>query len=370
MVFTWNKTSSDLLEESSCDEEVHSPYSHGFEKIYAIETLDISTVRPLAQSAPPPVKSAATSRATRRPSYYLDFGSCWSWELLPLPLYAPLQVLGLTAPCARMLEGAHKRRVGDLFDLKTETVVTVPGLGQGHLDEIARKVTDYLRGYDLSGQIFHLKSLLASLLSDVEIKGVHLLASRYGLEALFPLPPSERGSFLRLTEGEKGKLLLAAKEAALAERKVAFVKEVFANLGAVIFAPWMRRREGLMRLWELEELLQAVCDEPSLSAPTLALLGELYGKPILSQALCQPARGIFAADLHLAALYARVVATAKSFFYSDGVHYPVRTLVRYICQEHSQKWQYLAPEFVARALRLCPELICFKSKDEIFVRLY
>ncbi len=372
MVFIWNKSSSDLLEEIAAptDEDFLSDslYSHGFEKIYAIETLDMSTVRPLAQSAPP-IKATATASTSPRPCYYLDFGKSWPWELLVLPLYEPLHVLGLTAPCARMLEGANKKKIGDLFDLTAHRVVPIPGLGQGHIDEIHRKVTAYLQDYDLSGQTFHLKSLLSCFLSDLERKGVHLLSARYGLEALFPLPPSERGSFLRLTDMEKNKLLLATKEAALSDQKVAFAKEVFSNLGSVVFAPWMHHRDGLARLWELEELLQTVCDDPSLASSSLALLGELYGSPILSQALWQPAPGLFANDPHLLAAYTRIVTTAKSFFYNDSLHYPLEQLVLYICQEHSRRWEELSSALVTRTLRLCPEFLCFKADGKLSIRL-
>jgi hypothetical protein len=125
-----SKVPSSFLKKESLPSS-HS-YSHGFEKIYALETVDVATVRLLDRGQKTAPQSILPEKDSLQLSQVdLDFGFLWRNWITPCFLSEPLQVLELSKQAESVLVAQGYCVLKDLLVGVEGTLSAVKGLGQG-----------------------------------------------------------------------------------------------------------------------------------------------------------------------------------------------------------------------------------------------
>lgn len=123
-------------------------YSHGLEKIYALENVDIRSIRKIGTSTAPakpqPKKNSRNYSHSRFEQLELPFDFPFKKTMDLLVYREPLQVIGFSKRIESWLLGLGKRVVGDLLESDRQSIIRLKGIGQGHLDEINEKLQSYL----------------------------------------------------------------------------------------------------------------------------------------------------------------------------------------------------------------------------------
>jgi len=345
---------TDTGDDSATENDV---YSHGMEKIYALEKVDLTTVRRLSVSPKEKKPEEATPKRLdplwdEPEQLELDLGPPFRGWMESFALDEPVQVLELSSPAEKCLLNIEKRFLRDLAHGQLEALAKNPGMGQGHIDEVGEKLVRYLGGQDVRRcRILDFTQWLRSLTAGCELKGVRLVADQFGLGGLYPLSMRESVELRRLTEDKN-----ARKEVDLAltqevtrlrfDRKRREILEVFVK-------PWIRRRQGIATAAEVEERVLRISTDPKQTQAVLQWLAELYGKGecLFTEGLIRVEPDLFAADRWAADLAQELIQQIQSYFYAEHCCYSLPELVQFIERERAPSWTSVPTPFVEKVIR-------------------
>ncbi|MCE5317617.1 MAG: hypothetical protein LLG04_09725 [Parachlamydia sp.] len=321
-------------------------YSHGLESIYAIETVDLRSVRRFSrrdekvQSIPKVLSLAPAAH----PQFQFDFGPGFTDWMEPFLLEEPVQVLGLSRHAEKLLLDQKRLKLRDLSQM-------VAAIGQGHRDEINQKLAEYIHGKERerSYQI-DFGSWMRSLCPCEQRKQCHLLLESFGLEELLPLSSGENTEVRRLPPEHR---LQWCREG-LAFLKSAEIKgsilKTLRRITAAFVRPWICGRKGLATEDEVMERLEKRSLDARHVEPFLRLLREV-GSP-LTACLSEVDQGVYAADDWQADAFRQIVACAFSYFRGKGQAFLLSHLVSLVEREKALFWQGYSDGFVEKTLRL------------------
>lgn len=344
-----------------------NPYSHGFESIYHIETLDIATLRPMAQGAcldiapdlfvEPDIASVEPNQAL----FEVDFQERVSSFLF----YEPIDILGLSHQLYKWLKDNFKSTLGDIA-AEGGSLKELEKLSHGHRDELSRKLSAYLKGRSLRATSrIDIRAWIRSLtLFQGDKKRAYASLEPFGLAEALLLSPLEKAEMRRLSAAQLAELrsafsLLALQRQELFQQRLEEIKTVF------VF-PWMKRHDGVAANWQIFEHLEGFC----LEAKELALLfgwaETLFGRVSWGVEVDQ---GIWAIDKQAAESYKAIVQIALSYFYQPMVYYLFNELVLLIQREAARLWLAYEPVFIETVLDLCPQFRFGRCQEKTAIYL-
>jgi hypothetical protein len=343
------------------DRLIYTPphaYSHGLEAIYALENVDIRSIRkleeqPLSSSVNKPkgiLKKTKTSCEQLEFNFGKGFRSCMPSFLLREPIH----VLGLSQRAEQCLISHGRLRLGDLVEGEEMGLRLLKGMGQGHLDEIFQKLNAYLGGQALERcETIDFAAWLRSLISPTDRKKIHVLLQRYALSDLISLTPGDSVEVSRLDkerrrqwESEAISLFRIAEKEASIRADCQLIVEVFLHR-------WIAQRLGIAREAEMWERIKRVSEEPICADAVLRFFQEVYyqGVFLFQEGLIGVEQGIYCLDTTVAANYQEVIQCARSYFYRPAIRYPLFQLICFIERELATQWIGMPEGFIEKVLR-------------------
>lgn len=349
-------------------------YSHGLEKIYALENVDIRSIRKIgSSSSPTKIQSKKVSRKNTSPSLEqpeFSFGLPFQRKIEPFIFREPLQVIGFSKRVESWLLGLGKRFIGDLLDSNRESIIDFKGIGQGHLDEINEKLQCYLDEHLIedASQKFNIVSWLKTLVGDLEAKKCTVLMNAFQLPVLLPLTPAENAEVRKLSPENRSLWVEDALALCRLPTKIEQVKSDMQLIAHCLVKPWLQKHMGIAREEELEECLLKLSGFYPHLEQTLDFVSKAFFEdqfPLL--AFLSPAEeGLYCDSPNTAQAFHEVIETTRTYFYKDHLHYPLHSLIEWINRELATKWQGFSDDFIERSLRLSS---CFRVRKGPFEQL-
>jgi hypothetical protein len=280
-----------------------------------------------------------------------DFGASFRTWVTPFFLREPIHVLGLTKFAEKALTDNGKKLLSDLVGTDLRALIFLKGMGQGHVQEIQEKLHAALAGKDPSKAFqIDFAAWLRALFAEAPTKKIYVLLEAYQLQELVPITAAESVEIRRLSEEQRREW----KENALATVNKDLFQDDLKNIVEAFLKPWMNKRLGLVREWELYERLEQVSDDPEKSPRVLKLLEESLGQRLFLfiPFLESPEGGLLCAERWQLQAYKRVQRCACTYFYAPQVRYTLSHLVDLIERELLRTWEGYPSGFVEKVLRL------------------
>lgn len=363
------KVNEDVIRQ--LESSYKTAYTHGFEAIYSLENVDITTVRRIGQgsAAESPASYSLPTEAIEKKKVLLqtelDLGKPYRGWMPSWQLQEPIQVLKLSSQSEKALLEAGKRTIQDLRSLNEAELPFLKGMGQGHIDEMKQKLSYYLHGRDLDKcRILDATSLLRCLFSAEERLRVFAYLEPFGLSEEFPLTPSEAMTWRWLSEDKRHELASPLCEGLRKETQKSFVEQALGEVAEVFVKPWIRRRLGLATEAEIWERLERLSSRPAVTVKTFTLIAHTYSLSLslpLASYLIEVEKGLFCADSHTALEYREMRDCIDSYFYAPSIEYEVSDLVQRISKELARGWRYFPDVFITKVLRLSSRYRCYNG---------
>lgn len=352
----------------SFEEIYKTSYSHGLEAIYAIENIDLRSIRPISQPFCPPLdlpqKKLKHIPIVKQEQLEFDFGDSFRNWIESFLLREPIQVLGLSRQAEKGLLSNEKKYIRDLVESDIRSFIFFKGMGQGHIDEIKQKLSHFLNGrLHHQTQVVDITSWIRSLLTNVDRKKAHVCLQLHQLESLVPLSLSETIEVNRLPIEKRHEW---ANDAIKTLQQETIYQSVHADMKKIIdvfIKPWVRSRLGLANRLELCERLERISDDSSITIPVLNFLTHVFFEDQfpLNQFLIRVEGDLYCADESLARSYLLTIETVQSYFYKSQICYTLSQLVRLVAQEMARGWQGFDDGFLEKAIRQSPRFYVRKQ---------
>ncbi len=247
-------------------------YTHGLEKIYSLETVDIKTVRP--------VKSAE-KKQPKKPLFLnpipkqLDI-DCWNKDH---PLFAPVKQLRLPSSFIQLLEERELFLIADAIE-KLHTFAETERLQLKTAIDRYMEAIPFIAGYGIQ-----LRTWL-NISSD---------------------------SLTAIDNIEKEKYFAGLKKAC-----------------HIFFSPWIKSRGGFVKRYELTNYMRNLTQEKDLDQ-ILEKLHRQFG--LWEHVLITLEDDLFCVDREAEKKFHAVMKIVKTYFYAPKLKYPLKTLIDYLVRE-------------------------------------
>lgn len=270
-----------LREESNFRgfEEVYkTSYSHGLEAIYALENVDIKSVRKMAQALPQPSKEPPKPQVLEESAveqYEFDLGAEFRSWIRPFLLNAPIEALSLSPHIEKMLKDLNRHTLGAVLEMGME----VKGLGKSQLQELRQRLQEYIAGRPLhQTRYIDFDSWVLSLTAGVPRKKLFILLSTFDLSHLITLSSMEALEVRRLNKQKTEEWSSEAAEHLRHPEKKSLFTSALYQITEVFLKPWMRGRLGLAGRDELEERVEKVSFSPQEASKAIHFFEHLMAK--------------------------------------------------------------------------------------------
>jgi hypothetical protein len=340
---------------------LQSAYSHGLEAIYAIETIDVSSIRPLERQSPvPPSKAPKVStkkQFTAPLQLEFDFGDEYRGWIESFILREPIHALELSWHAEKCLIANGKKTVGDLAKVTKQDFVFLKGMGQGHIDEVQKKLQGYLEGKQLERcYVIDLGAWVRSLFTAMDRKKAFVGLNAYQLEQLFTVAPADSVEINRLSAEKRQEWLKEVLINLRADDKRQSITKDMGRIVDVFIKPWMRMRHDLASQQELMERFLRVSDKANRPTKAISFISSVYfdeGFPVANY-LHKADEGLYSTSVETVYQYRRLVEKASTYFYNSTVSYVFPHLVQLLARDFALTWEGFNDGFIEKALRQSP----------------
>lgn len=378
------KTSVDILKNTSKSflpqssdlksfEEIYkTSYSHGLESIYALENVDLKSVRRIETSAKTAPKKVPQKKIL--PAFEqneLDLGEEFRGWMTPFIKREPIQVLELSKQAEKFLLENGKAKLSDLLNL--QNFISLKGMGQGYLEEIQNKFHSYLeeRSLDKCDKV-DFASWLKCLLAAEERKKVFTFVQSYELTDLFVLTPIEHIEVRKLTLEKKQEWVKELYQKIAQPHQKNMVWSDMQNIFNVFVKPWIRKRGGFATQEELKERMLRISLNQDIASHVMHLLQAVYFEEddLYKRFLRQIDQDTYCCDSYAACDYKKIVSQALTYFYKPSIFYQLNKLVGMLEREFSKSWIGYKEGYIEKVLRLSPSFRTARGKHsqlEIYV---
>lgn len=254
------------------EETKNFAYTHGLEKIYSLETVDIKTVRFVKSVQKKPLKQTHFSSPIPK---QLDI-DCWNKSH---PLFTFVNTLRLPSSLLTLLDQRKIFLVADAIE---------------HLDSFAE--TERLQ----------LKTAIDRYLDTIPFIAGYRLQLRAWLNI-------SSDSSREIGNIEEEKYLTGLREAC-----------------RIFFYPWIQSRGGIVRSYELMNYMRNLTQDKE-SDQILEKLGARFG--LWERVLITLQRDLFCVDQKVEKKFHSFIKTVKTYFYAPHLKYPLHTLIGYLVRE-------------------------------------
>jgi hypothetical protein len=345
----------------SIENTFKNAYSHGLEAIYALETVDIKTVRLIQKIEPETKKSNSRLWQVENEiidnQFEFDFGEYHRTWINPLFLREPIRVLELSKHAEQCLIKNGKIFLSDLIGSEIHRHLSLKGMGQGHVDEIQNKLNVYIAGRSLKRSYYiEFVSWLLSLTADIDRKKCAVYLEEFGISNLLSLSPSEKFELRRIDQKTKKSWINEVIADLRRNDRVAKVHQDMKRITFAFVMPWLRNRFGLATENEIAERLHIMSDDPQKTTKAINFFKEVYyhSQFPLNEYLYQVDPQIFCSNENDALAYREVTQEALSYFYKSSVFYHLSQLTKLIFQDFAKAWKNYSEGFIIAVLRRSP----------------
>ena len=273
--------------------------------------------------------------------------------ILPLRLLEPISSLTLTPFAAKAVRGTGGTTIGDLVTLVFEKGTECRGMGQSHLEEIRRKIEDFVgRPPYAKEQHIDIPSLLRIALScaDPSEKAIIVTCSR--IQAIVPLSVQESKEADMALLKEKDRKFRHAIDT-IRPKTAEKICPLLEMISGCFIEPWMHQRGGIAHN---QEILQFLFERSSLSdyalfTKTVRVLEILSDKEFLfSQRLHHVDGNTWAvsAQKHKQAL--SILNDARTLIGTREENGQLKALSKAIVKCHFDGWEDLSVSAIERLL--------------------
>lgn len=356
------------IEDLSFEETHKTAYSHGLESIYALENVDIKSVRRLSSEEKPASKQQpiVIIEEDEDAQLRLDLGEEWRGKIDSFVPQEPIQVLGLAKPAEKCLIEQGKTRLKDLIDVDLRSFIFFKGMGQGHIEEIKQKLAQYLNGRSVQKcSTIDFYAWIRSLIATFERKKIYVLFDAYELSEMVTLNAAEVMEVRRLTLEKRREWIQEATTMLTADEIKSSVVRDMQSIVSILIKPWVRERGGFATAAELEERLEQISPGQLIAEKTLHLFSDLYfdGEFPLQCQLVAIDDKLFCVDSNTQSCYEEIVRRAAGYFYKPDVRYPLDQLVAFLEREMALEWRGYHEGTVKKALRLSTQFRVWKGMN-------
>jgi hypothetical protein len=364
-------------EQQSFEKTFQSSYSHGLEFIYAIENVDLKSVRRISENSPSIQQSHSPKsffyEKEELPQLELDLGDAYKTNMDSFVLEEPINVLGLSKLAEKSLFENNKNCLKDLIGTDLKEFVFFKGMGQGHIDEINLKLSKYIDGRPLKNCNFvDFGAWIRSLVSELDRKKTYVFMEHYQLADFFSLTPAESVEVRRLTLEKRSEWNESITQECRNAKKQSSVEINVRKINTIFIKPWMKQRFGLATYQEILERVEQISEVPSCVSLVSHFLSEVYFEgyfPFASD-LIKVNEGIYCADQFIADTYEMIIYKAKSYFYNSDVNYRFFHFLNLLSRDFAKHWHGFPEGFVEKALRNSPTFRVRKGNDhQLFIKL-
>lgn len=360
-------------------EVYQNAYSHGLERIYAIEDIDLKSVRVMGGNNSPAVEDDVFEyhlplfAEDFDPQLEFDLGEAYRGWMPSFVLHEPIQVLGLSKHAEKCLLDNQKTILQDVIHADLNQFVFMKGMGQGHIEEVKIRLKNYLEGKVVNkckGVDF--AAWIKTLFGSFDRRKVYVFLETFSLSELFSLTPVETVQVKQLTSQKKNEWIQEVAMLLTQENDQNRIAEQMQMVTNVFIKPWMRQRYGFATKEELFERIHRISLKSELTASALALFSELFFQfqmPLASY-LIQINDELFCSDYETEEQYHTVVSKAMTYFYKTNLFYDLTDLTSWLEREFARNWHSFPHGFIEHVLRISPEFRVRKGEHGcLLVRL-
>lgn len=341
------------------NETVRQAYSHGLEEIYAIQDVDVSTIRTIdvpSEDKPDSSKTEKVLPASVPAQISLPLDGEHQCSMASFILQEPIEVLELAPNLEAYLHGKEIRTIGALL----EEDLSARG-------DIERGLKNYIGDKALyeCDRIDYRSFLRAIIGKSPQVK-CHVALEEHSLESFYSLSAPQKIEWRRLDEKVKreihDKTWSEWRESTPYRRFSDGAKEIT----NVFVKPWMRKRQGIALAYEIRERLCRVAENPVQAKAVINCIEENFCnfQFILDRQLCHADVGLYADSLETAHCYEQLMELAMTYFYRDDLTYDFQQLIGYIMKEVVRGWDPIDERFVKKALSLSPQFRVRRGKNK------
>lgn len=331
------------------------PYTHGFESIYAFETIDPSSVRVLNSAPRRQLPAKEESYLVEHPPAQPEF-SFLKNSITPFFLKESLEILKLSTHAERFLRSMGLELVEELLTLDFTDLTLLRGLGQGNIEEIHTKCREFIRGRSCKERsVIDYLSWARSLFRGMDKRVLGVVFEQFGLSEHLPLTMTEKVEIKKLPPEKKREWVEQFKETCRLNAPP--FKEDLKKVLEAFVRPWMLGRGGLASGDELRELAWRLGENEQEAVSVLQLFSELFcgGKHPFFDLESSIVPDLFVAHQESAKMVLRIVRVLRSYFYSPDLEYPLEELTAWMEREFACAWIDLDSRMVIKVIRQSEE---------------
>lgn len=333
---------------SDCDSVTFSQnaYTHGLESIYKLECIDLKSVRKLVKTPEkPPLKLSLDEELEHQLS--LDLGPFFRGWMVPSLLQEPIQVLQLSKQIEKILLEKGYKTLKRLEEASLQSL----GLGQGHSEEVQRKLKHYTEGKPRKRiSRIDFQSMIKCLFGNLEWKKVYVFLASFDINEWVVLSPADSADIKKLSFDNKQ----AWSEEVKAQVDKNLLLQFYSEITDTWIKPWMMARGGLATSEEIKEALLLRCLDPAFARGALDLLFTL-DDPLK---FLQPISGGFAVCKPIGEAHEKIENTALSYYKNPATIIPLKHLSLWVAHEFASQWKAVNPE---PSIRFSPCFECFRE---------
>ena len=353
-----------------------SAYSHGLENVYALQNVDVKTIRRIsspAQAVTPQKESPSLQNSETPAELQLefDFGEEFSGCMESFLLYEPLKVLNLSTHTEKRLLEHGKHLLHDVVGMHKSSFVFLKGMGQGHIDELQSKLENYINHRPLSkARSVDFGALIRGFVAGLDRCQAFAFLEHYGLHELVHLTASDKAEIRRQSKEQRFNCHKDVKGRLSCDPKQPFYRSKIDTMLKVFIIPWIRQRHSLATEDELMERFQKISDEPDLTPASLALINDIFfpSGGFTGQLLKPVDKHLHCLDLPTLHAYKWIISKAQTYFYTPQISYPLDYFLKLFQSECARDWISFREGFLEKALRLSPHFRIRKfTSDQLHI---
>lgn len=340
------------------EETLKTAYSHGLEDVYALENVDLRSVRPLTQHTKHkkvPVERQPQTEFSND-QYEFDFGIGYRDWINSFVVKEPIAVLELSRHAETILLEHDISTLEHLLNLSQPSFLNK--IGQGHWQDVQHRLALYIKNKPLkkSYQIdFH--SWVICLTASLDRRQAYLLLEDHGLQDLISLNPLEAMEVSRIPLEKCLEWKAEALDGLQSPSQVEMLHRALREVSEAFLKPWMRSRKGMATQYELIECLQCHSDHPSLVKKALQFFTAILNE--FPFARCLVSQELYFADQNTKEQFEIIVNQALSYFYKANLCYTLAELKSFLAREFAKQWKGFPEGLIEAAVRHSP---CFRVR--------
>ena len=196
-------------------------------------------------------------------------------------------------------------------------------------------------------------NFLRSLLNDIEFDQRFLVLENFGLEDIFHWTKEEKALVKHLSKQQKEETYSKAWKQVTQDSKKLRAKKWMKEISESYLAPWVRRRQGMVKEFEVLERAYSIVVEPVSFSKYYEFLKKAYfnGKNPFLVSLPTLDQKVFFSDEYTKNEAEKITKKTLTYFYKPFLEYSLDELESFVEREFAKEWLGFFPGFVRQVIR-------------------